>query len=344
VAPAFVEEAYVESPPPREDERLRWPWVLLISLLVVAAIIGALLATGTIGGKKVVVPKVVGINQAAAATVLHRAGLEVSFDAVQSDKPKGFVISQDVNPGTRVKEGTTIHASVSAGPGDTQIPPVDGLTRTAARKALDEAGFNIRERHENDSEVKENHVIRTQPEAGTTLEIGSEVVMVVSDGPPDVDVPGVIGKQLDEARAALEEAGFEIATVDKETLDEEPGTVLAQDPADGQAPEGSTVTLTIAREPETIQVPDVVDETDSDAIRILQDAGFKVAPERQDVEDLEQDGIVLEQDPEGDSDAKPGDTVTIVVGRFNPDLNPEGTDTTATTPEVVPPADEGARR
>ena len=96
------------------------------------------------------------------------------------------------------------------------------------------------------------------------------------------------------------------------------------------------MSLTVARAPEKVEVPDVIGETDADAIRILQDAGFKVAPERQDTEVLEEDDIVLDQDPAGGKDAKPGDTVTILVGNFSPPLDPEGTattpDGTATTP------------
>jgi len=146
-------------------------------------------------------------------------------------------------------------------------------------------------------------------------------------------VPDVTGQQLDEARATLEDAGFKVKTTDQETTDRDPGTVLAQSPgAGGDAPQGSDVTLTVAREPSQVSVPDVKGEQDSDAIRILQDAGFRVATEKQDVSDLDQDGVVLEQDPKGNRQAKPGDVVSIVVGRFNPDLNPEpDTNTTTTT-------------
>ena len=57
--------------------------------------------------------------------------------------------------------------------------------------------------------------------------------------------------------------------------------------------------------------------------RILQDAGFRVSPEERPVQDLNQDGIVLDQTPPGDSSAKPGATVTVVVGAFQPgDLDP----------------------
>ena len=43
------------------------------------------------------------------------------------------------------------------------------------------------------------------------------------------------------------------------------------------------------------------------------------------------EGVVIEQAP-ANGKAKKGSTVTIVVGKFNPNLNPEGTSTTPTTP------------
>jgi serine/threonine-protein kinase len=340
-APLAGDEIVHHEPPP-DDPRPGWGWALLIAALVVGAIVAALFLTGTIGGKKVAVPNIVRINQAAAATVLHRVGLEVAFDAVTSNKPKGIVISQDVAPGTKVKEGTTIHASVSSGPGDAQIPVVDGLTRRSARRALTDAGFDVKEHHRNDTDVAAGHVIETAPAGGTTLELGSTVDLYISDGPPDVDLPDVTGRQLDDARSTLEDAGFKVSTTEKETLDKDPGTVLTQSPqGGGQAQEGSTVTLTVAKAPAEVEVPDVTGETDSEAINDLQDAGFKISTERQDVDTLDQDGVVQGQDPAGGKKLKPGETVTIVVGRFNPDLNPEGTSTTPTTPTT---STTGARR
>src|SRR5437763_1458461 len=67
--------------------------------------------------KKGPVPNVVRTNQATAATVLHRAGFEVHFDAVTSDKPAGIVIGQDPAGGVKAKKGTTVNVTVSQGPG-----------------------------------------------------------------------------------------------------------------------------------------------------------------------------------------------------------------------------------
>jgi serine/threonine-protein kinase len=344
VAPLVVEEEVYAEPvrPERDRDGLAWPWVLLISALVVAAIVGALFLTGTLGAEKVKVPNVIGISDAAAKVKLNRAGLEIDIEQVVNDKPKGTVISQNPSFGTKVKKGTTVSVSVSSGPGDRQIPNVEGLPRNQARKILTRAGFEVDERTENSSDVDKGKVIRTTPGVGNQLEVGSTVEITVSDGPPEADVPDVTGEALDAARAELADAGFKVNASEQEDADQDPGTVLSQSPGGGEvAPEGSEVSLIVAKAPEKATVPDVVGETDSDALAALQDAGFRVATERVEVDTLEEDGIVSEQDPKGGKDAKPGDTVTIVVGRFTPPLDPEGgTETTPPTETTTP----GTRR
>jgi serine/threonine-protein kinase len=96
------------------------------------------------------------------------------------------------------------------------------------------------------------------------------------------------------------------------------------------------VTLTVAKEPSTATVPDVTGKQDTDAVSTLQDAGFKVDITRQDTQDLTQDGIVLSQNPTAGQTKKKGSKVTIVVGRFNPNLQGDGGNTTPTTPTTTP--------
>jgi serine/threonine-protein kinase len=79
-------------------------------------------------------------------------------------------------------------------------------------------------------------------------------------------------------------------------------------------------------------VPDVTGEDQGDAIARLSGEGFEIQRQEKDVDSPEGDGVVIDQDPAGGGKAKKGSTVTIVVGKFNPNLNPEGSTTTPTTP------------
>src|SRR5207244_1122377 len=125
---------------------------------------------------------------------------------------------------------------------------VAGLGRRAAAKKLTRLGFKVGEVEQFDDTVAKDHVIETRPPEGTQLDRGRTVVLVVSKGPEQVDVPNEVGKTLDDARNDLVNAGFKI-NVNRQESDKDPDTVLAQDPASGLHDKGSTVILTVAKQP-----------------------------------------------------------------------------------------------
>jgi beta-lactam-binding protein with PASTA domain len=190
------------------------------------------------------------------------------------------------------------------------------------------------------STVKPDHVISQDPSRRSQAEQGTTVQIQVSTGPEQLQVPDVTGKGEDDARAALEQAGFRVAVGQQATSKEDPGTVLAQDPAGGTAARGSTVTITVATEPKQITVPDVVGHSQNNATKTLSGGGFEVGVEEVVVDTPDQDGIVQDQSPTGDKRVDRGSTVTITVGRFNPPTAPGATPTTppAPTPPAPPPA------
>jgi eukaryotic-like serine/threonine-protein kinase len=61
-------------------------------------------------------------------------------------------------------------------------------------------------------------------------------------------------------------------------------------------------------------VPDTVGQDEVTARATLEGAGFVVRPRTRPVTDPAQDGIVIEQTPQGGTRARPGSQVTIVVG------------------------------
>jgi eukaryotic-like serine/threonine-protein kinase len=331
--PTMVEppgEPYPYPPeplPPREErDRGRWWWWVLALLLVAGAIVAGVLLLG--GGKQVTVPTVVGADQANAEARLRQEGFKTDSTPKTSDRPKGEVIGQDPSGGSRADKGSTVELTVSDGPAQVGVPQVAGLTLKSAQGRLTKAGLKSSVREESSDTVEKGRVISATPPEGQQVDKGSEVALVVSTGPEQVEVPDETGKSFDEASSELEAAGFKVTRKDQETADEDPGTVLSQSPkGGGQAPKGSPVTLTVAKEPSQIDVPDVTGEDQGDAIARLSSAGFRIQRQEKDVDSPEGDGVVISQDPSGGK-AKKGSPVTIVVGKFNPNLNPEGTPTT----------------
>ncbi len=329
--------AYVASPLVEEERRGGgggggWWWWVLALLLVVGAIVAGLVLFGS---EKVEVPSVVGADQASAEAALSRDGFSTDTVPKVSDRPEGDVIGQDPPAGASAKKGSTVRLTISAGPGTARVPAVEGRTRRQARDALRARGFDIAERVESSDSVKRGVAIGTRPSEGTELDKGSEVTLILSRGKEQVTVPDVVGSAADEARSDLEAVGLRVARKEQESADKEPGTVLAQDPAaQSKVDKGSRVTITVATEVKEVEVPDVTGERQADAVSRLSDDGFKIEIREQDVDSPEGDGVVLEQAPAGGPAAE-GSTVTITVGRFNPDLNPDG-DSTTTDPVPAP--------
>ncbi len=335
VGAVAVEEAPVYAEPLEEERGPRWwLWGLLAALLVAGAIVAALLLGGE---EKRPVPRVVGADVATAARTLRNEGFKPVAERVRNSRPKDEVIAQDPGAGTELEVGDEVTLTVSDGPGLASVPTVDGLTRKEARERLIDANFKVRERREASDEVESGRVIETSPSAGSQVEVGSTVTLVISSGPEQVTVPEVQGSALADARAELEGAGLEVAVESQETADAEPDTVLAQNPAAGtEVDEGSTVTLTVAKEVEQIAVPGVTGLDESAAAERLSGAGLEVDVSEERVERPSQDGKVLSQTPAAGRQVERGSPVTIVVGRFDPDLNPDPGETT----EEPPPEEE----
>jgi serine/threonine-protein kinase len=139
-------------------------------------------STGTI-----TMPDVRNQQEAAATQALADVGLtNVTTTEMESDQPAGTVLGTDPAPGNQVGAGTRITLQVSGGVTTIAVPNVIGQTETAARAALQNAGFtNIRTQPtENDGSVEEGQVLNTNPEPGTEVEPDTEIVLLIAG--PDV--------------------------------------------------------------------------------------------------------------------------------------------------------------
>jgi serine/threonine-protein kinase len=233
-----------------------------------------------------------------------------------------------------VPKGSVVGLTVSAGPGTARVPDLAGRGRNEARKQLTDVGFTVAEERATSDTITENRVIETRPPVGQELDKGSQVVLVLSSGKERVAVPKVVDLTEDEARSTLEALGFKVTAKEQETTDStKVGEVLAQDPAaSGNRAKGSTVTITVGKEPAEVDVPDVTGQGRLAATAALTKAGFEVTQAPQPTGERSQDLHVISQDPSG-AKAKKGSTVTITVGQYDPTLD-QGT---TTTPSAATP-------
>ena len=153
---------------------------------------------------------------------------------------EGVVISADPEAGTELKRDQAVTLVVSRGAQPVAVPNVVGLPVDQAKVAVTEAKLQPEVTEKFHETVPLGTVIRQTPEGGTA-DKNSVLKLVVSKGPPLVEVPGVVGKNVAEAQALVTAAGL-VPSVSQ--LPGGPGTVLNQSPGGGdKQPKGSTVTL-----------------------------------------------------------------------------------------------------
>jgi serine/threonine-protein kinase len=273
----------------------------------------------------VAVPNLVGIRESLAVQQLVERDIpyEIQRDA-SAEQPRGFVFEQEPSGGKFINPQTdTVLLKVSTGPPTTSVPDVRGKTRDEAVRELTEAKLEPRVvKVPSDRPV--DQVTAQDPPPGRRVEEGTEVRINVSSGPRPLAVPNVIGQPYESAAATLQAAGFAVARREADS-NQPAGTVIDQNPApNSTAARGSSVTLTVSKGPETRGVPEVTQIDQDTAIEALEEAGFEVEVADQPVDDPALDNIVLSQDPGAGTQAEPGSTVTIVVGRFEGEPPPEG--------------------
>ena len=204
------------------------------------------------GPNQVSVPSVVGEAEGQAKRDLRRVGLVPRVERLNDETvPKGQVVRQSPGPDVVVSGGERVDLVVSLGPFVRPVPDVVGMAVEGAMFTIGKSGLALGElRHADDPNVPEGAVIGTEPIAGTTLERDTPVNVVVSNGPPPVAVPGLVGGKQANAVDQLARIGLIASEVSSfaDPGGAEEGTILSQSPAPGTlVRRGQVETLTIAR-------------------------------------------------------------------------------------------------
>ncbi len=245
-----------DDPPRKRGAAYTALFVLGLALIVGLVWLAMNLLNGnTPAETKAEVPNIVGMQEAAATSLLESRKLTPQPNRVASQKPVGEVISQSTAPNQSVPEGTRINFEVSSGPDTVTIPDLRNKTVAEARAALTALDVVVAAQTSSvdDSEADKGRVDSTEPAAGQEVATGSTVKIKVSSG--KVTVPNVIGKSADEARTLLADAGLRPQSKPTPSSQTE-GTIIGQTPKDGLADRDSVVVINVAT-----KIPATVTET-----------------------------------------------------------------------------------
>ncbi len=197
-----------------------------------------------------VIPDVRGQKLAAAKTALAEAGFQNTREKETSScLPKGTVVKLSEDAGVQADVSKQIVIYVSKG--DQGLKDLAGMSVTEAKHYIDslDLSLKIREKPTEDSTIKADAVVRTEPAAGSTVNFGQEIVIYCSTGPAKAVVPDVEGYSLSDAQNALNDAGFYALEIQEIDGDGPAGHVLALSVTVGQRIDVTTpIIIYVARQ------------------------------------------------------------------------------------------------
>jgi beta-lactam-binding protein with PASTA domain len=321
--------------------RAWWPWLLAAGVAIALGVGGWLLYANIRdqidANEPVAVGLYTGILEKNAVALIDQDGFQPNVRRLPNDKVQpGYVYQQDPDAGTKQPKDSLVTILVSSGKPKVTVPSLVGQSRDAAVAELTQRGL-VAKVVQVSSSTAANQVTAQNPAAGVVVLAGASVRINVSSGPKPVAVPNVVGSSYDIGAAQLQAAGFTVGRADVDS-NQPAGQIVDQSPpGNSTASKGSSVTLSVSKGPKTITVPDVSLQTVPDARATLTAAGFKVSVVKQDTEDESLSGLVMSQDPAGNSQADPKSVVTLTVGRYvpPPDVTTTAPTDTTTTPDTT---------
>ena len=192
--------------------------------------------------------------------------------------------------------------------GGVAVPDVTGMTENDARAVLEESGFSVRSTQVK-SDDTEGLVLVMDPVAGSRAAEGSEVIIHIATAR---FVPDIVGKSYDEAKALLDEAGYENVKYEKVKSTGPENVVLSVSPEAGTRAKSSMEVIVGVSE--AYRVPDISGMDLSAAQEAITKSGL--VPQVVYVDTQEQpEGTILGTTPAANTKVSEGDYVSINVAR-----------------------------
>ena len=196
------------------------------------------------------------------------------------------------------------------------VPDVAGRSSAQADSQLKSAGLKMVVAGQVASaSVPTDTIVSESPAAGQRVRQGSEIAVVVSIGLPRVNVPSIIGADLQTASSQVASAGLVVGKVTRKNSTTYPvDTVISSNPPAGEPlPVGTKIDIVVSAGEATVTMPDVRGISQANATAKLTSVGLKVDVGRQ--YSSQPTGRVVTQGPAPGSTVPAGATVTISVSQ-----------------------------
>jgi eukaryotic-like serine/threonine-protein kinase len=283
---------------------------LVIAVAVAIGVVGSWVYIRSQVPSHAVPDELVGAQQDQALELIGGNGWNiVTRRDYYDDTDEGEIVRTVPEPGTSLREGETLTLHVSLGPPLVPVPEgLVGMSQEDAEARLATAGLTADVQQEPSDDVDAGIVVALGEDVANQAPRGSSVLLIVSSGPDQPEIPDLEGEQYQDAVAELEALGLQVELDSRRARGgRDEGEVIRTDPDGGEQVErGSTVVVVVAGG--QVTVPDVQGASLDEARASLEDVGLNVGmvfgPE---------DGRVQETVPLIDTEVDSGTAIDLVM-------------------------------
>lgn len=244
-------------------------------IVALAALVGIGFATGLFDKKDIEVPDFRGMTIEEAEDKAEDLGIEVKIGKYEfsTEYEQDQIMDQDPNHGEMVAKGDTVTVDISKGGERGVIPNLIGKSEEDAKKMIEDYGFELGTVKEKESHEEKGTVIEQDPSAGSEGKQGDTINITISDGSGKEmgEVPYVLSMSEDEARAAIEEAGFKVGDVSEGVSSAyDNGQVMWQEYNGGTSLEkGTAIDIKISGGQTSTQMIEIpLDQAENDTVNV----------------------------------------------------------------------------
>lgn len=313
-------------------------WALRWGLFALFALTGTGLLYLSFGlsvtNRLIRLPDLVGQNVNEAAQQLYESRLNVSAEAIPSDKLPFRVIRLSPEVGTPLRPGQRVRLSYALPPDQvalTEVPELRGSELSSeVQTVLERANLKLGTIAYIHSNIRSNFIMAQSSAPGSQVNEGTAVHLLVSEGLPSEKtfVPDLSGLSFEEARALGELAGLQVLEPEERADSRYPsGTVIAQSlpPMTPLESRDAVLRLTVAGNAfplPQVSVPSLIGMNRDRAERTAKEAGFDIifSSLENNIESLNLPEGVVSQTPA--PDAEPPNKVIEVLYNLHPVMVP----------------------
>ena len=198
-------------------------------------------------------PDLVDMDEQSAQQIMQNLGADVSIDHEENlEMTNGLVFSQSIGKDEMIVPNMSVRLKVTQND-EIVIPEVVGMTQNEAVAMLRGKGLTVEIEYDHSSTQEKDCVISQSIPGNSIITVGSgdkKIVLVINDSEGTeilVEVPNVVGKDVDSAQGMLGSRGFRVK-VTREEISKTVGTVLRQSlEAGGKQVYGSLVPLVVSK-------------------------------------------------------------------------------------------------